>query len=256
MSCKLVDIEITELSFMKKRPKELYYIGNLDLLSRIKVSIVGTRRPCNYTKDFTFKLAQALTKRGIVIVSGAAMGVDAIAHRGAKSENTIAVMANGLDIEYPAVNKALIKDIKQNGLTLSFYPQGFKATKWSFVARNELVVALGDVLIVTEADLNSGSLRSVEFARQMGKKIYVLPHRLGESLGTNMLLQNNEAEPIYDIEEFANIFGQIEEKKDEFTEFLKTKPTFDEAIFRYGGRIYEAELDGLIAIENGYILIL
>jgi len=256
MNCKLVNIEIEELSLMKKRPKELYYIGNLNLLHKTKVSIVGTRRPCNYTKDFTFKLSQALSKRDVIIVSGAAMGVDAIAHRGAKSENTIAVMANGLNIEYPAVNRALIKDIKQEGLTLSFYPKNFKATKWSFVARNELVVALGDILIVTEADLNSGSLRSVEFAQKMGKKIYVLPHRLGDSLGTNMLLKNNEAKPIYDIEEFANRYGVVKEKKDEFTEFLKSKPTFDEAIFRYGEKIYEAELNGLIAIENGYIITL
>ena len=256
MNSKLVDFNIPQLQFMAKEPKELYYIGNRNMLNSPMVSIVGTRRPCNYTKDMTFKLAQALKKRGVVIVSGAAMGVDAIAHRGATPSNTIAVMANGLDIKYPAVNKSIIADIEKQGLTLSFYKDGFRATKWSFVARNELVVALGSVLIVTEADLNSGSLRSVEFALKMQKDIFVIPHRLNESLGTNELLENGLAKPIYNIEEFANSFGKIVEVKDEFLDYLNLKPTVDDAISKYGDKIYEAELEGLIAIENGYIVTL
>ena len=256
MSSKLVDFIIPQLKLMAKEPKELFYIGNKELINRKMVSIVGTRRPCNYTKDLTFKLAQALAKRGVTIVSGAAMGVDAIAHRGATPSNTIAVMANGLNIKYPAVNKSLIADIEKNGLTLSFYKDDFRATKWSFVARNELVVALGDKLIVTEADLNSGSLRSVEYALKMQKDIFVLPHRLGESLGTNNLLENGLAKPIYNIEKFANQFGKIIEVKNDFLNYLKQKPSIDEAIAKYGDKIYEAELEGLIAIENGYIITL
>jgi len=256
MNSKVVDFKIPQLSLMAKKPKELYYIGDRDLIEKVKVSIVGTRRPCNYTKDTTFKLSQALSRRGVVVVSGAAMGVDALAHRGAKPENTIAVMANGLDIEYPAVNKNLIQDIKTKGLCLSFFKDGFKATKWSFVARNELVVALGDVLVVTEADLNSGSLRSVEFALQMDKKIYVLPHRLNESMGTNNLIKNSKAEVIYNIEEFANSYGKLSKKEDSFLDYLSIKPTLDDAILKFGDRIYEAELEGLIAIENGYIVTL
>ena len=256
MSSKLVDFNIPELKLMAKEPKELFYIGNSNLIQNKMVSIVGTRRPCNYTKDFTFKLAQALAKRGVTIVSGAAMGVDAIAHRGATPSNTIAVMANGLNIKYPAVNRNLIADIEKNGLTLSFYKDGFRATRWSFVARNELVVALGSILIVTEADLNSGSLRSVEFALKMQKDIYVLPHRLNESLGTNDLLEKGLAKPIYNIEEFANQFGEIVEVKDDFLNYLKQKPTVNEAISKFGDKVYEAELEGLIAIENGYILTL
>ena len=256
MSSKKVDFKIPQLQLMAKEPKELFYIGNSNMVNKPMVSIVGTRRPCNYTKDMTFKLAQALKKRGVVVVSGAAMGVDAIAHRGATPSSTIAVMANGLNIKYPAVNKSIISDIEKNGLTLSFYKDGFRATKWSFVARNELVVALGSVLIVTEADLKSGSLRSVEFALKMQKDIYVLPHRLGESLGTNELLEKGLAKPIYNIEEFANNFGEIAEVRDDFLEYLKQKPTIDNAVSKFGDRVYEAELEGLIAIENGYIITL
>ena len=254
MSCKVVDFEIKELSLMSKIPKKLWYIGNNSLLFKKKVSIVGSRRPTNYTRDFTYKLSKELSKRGVIVVSGAAMGVDAIAHQGAGVKNTIAVMANGLDIKYPAVNKNIIENIEKNGLTLSFFEPGFKATKWSFVARNELVVALGDILIVTEANLNSGSLRSVEFALKMGKEIFVLPHRLNDSLGTNELLEKGLASPIYNLEKFANRFGKIKEIKDDFTQFLKNRPTLDEAISKYGDKIYEAELEGLITIENGYII--
>lgn len=248
--------DIAELKLMRKAPQELWCIGNTGLLDKRKVSIVGTRRPSSYTKDFTFKLAKALSRRGVAVVSGAAMGVDATAHRGAGVHNTIAVMANGLDIKYPAVNKNLILDIEKNGLTLSFYKPTFKATKWSFVARNELVVALGEVLIVTEAELKSGSMRSVEYALKMGKEIFVLPHRLSESSGTNSLLKEKKAKAIYDIETFANRFGEVTETKDAFIEYLQNSPSFQEALALYGDKIYEAELEGLIAIENGIIRLL
>jgi DNA processing protein len=228
----------------------------MDLLKRPKVSIVGTRRPSNYTRQFTYSLASALAKRGVCVVSGAAMGVDTIAHTGAGEENTIAVVANGLDIRYPAVNKTLIEGIENKGLLLSQFNDGFRATGWSFVVRNELVVALGDILIVTEADLNSGSMRSVEYALKMGKEIFVLPQRLDESLGTNQLLQHKQATAIHDIEVFASTFGQIakdELEKDDFFYFCQKTPTFDESLKKFGDRVYEAELEGVITIQNGIV---
>ena len=245
-----------ECEQMARIPKELWYIGNQELLEYPKVSIVGTRRPLAYTKDYTYKLARALAKRGVVVVSGAAMGVDAIAHQGAGADKTIAVMANGLDIRYPAVNKNLITDIEQKGLTVSFYEVGFRARSWSFVARNELVVALGEVLIVTEAELKSGSMRSVEYALSMGKEIFVLPHRLSESSGTNSLLFEGKAKAIYNIEAFANSFGVVEQEEDPFIEFLETSPTLEVALAKYGDRVYEAELEGLIVIKDGIIQLL
>jgi len=256
MSFKIqrVQEEIAELSFMKKQPKDIFFVGDSNLLKRKKVSIVGTRRPSQYTKEYTFTLARELAKRGVVIVSGAAMGVDAIAHKGAGANNTIAVMANGLDIKYPATNKKLIEEIYHNGLALSFFEEGFRATKWSFVLRNELVVALGDILIVTEANLKSGTLRSVEYALKMGKEIYVLPHRLNESLGTNALLENHQAKPIYNIEEFVNGFGELEKSDDEFLSYLQTKPLLEEALAKFGEKVYEAELEGIIAIEYGKVI--
>ena len=255
MSKNIIE-SIESLHLMKKYPKELFYTGNLSLLKRPKVSIVGTRRPSAYTRQFTYALSLALAKRGVCIVSGAAMGVDAIAHEGAGPSNTIAVVANGLDIRYPATNKNLIQSIESEGLVLSQFKDGFRATGWSFVVRNELVVALGDILVVTEASLNSGSMRSVEFAQKMNKPIFVLPHRLEESTGTNSLLHKGEAEAIYNIEDFVSQFGIGVEsaiEKDDFFYFCQTFPTFDDCLAKFGERVYEAELEGLITIQEGIV---
>ena len=201
-------------------------------------------------------MTKALSKRGVCVVSGAAMGVDAIAHEGAGAENTIAVVANGLNIRYPVVNSGLIESIESKGLILSQFNDGFRATGWSFVVRNELVVALGDILIVAEADLDSGSMRSVEYALRMGKEIYVLPQRLGESLGTNQLLKEGKAESIIDIETFVSRFGEessSDMQKDDFYYFCQSSPTFDDTVSKFGDKIYEAELEGLVTIHNGIV---
>jgi len=255
MSEKITEY-ITQLDVMRKYPSELFYKGDLSLLKRPKVSIVGTRRPMSYTREYTYTLAKALSQRGVCVVSGAAMGVDGMAHKGAGAENTIAVVANGLDIRYPVVHTSLIASIEEKGLVLSQFNDGFITTAWSFVVRNELVVALGDILVVTEAELKSGSMRSVEFALKMGKEIFVLPHRLGESMGTNALLKEGKATVITDVEAFASRFGNIvakEVEKDEFFYFCQNMPTLDQTIEKFGERVYEAELEGIISIENGLV---
>jgi len=252
----LVDFHIDALEAMKKYPATLHYKGNLELLKAPKVAIVGTRRPIAYAKQQTTQLVQALTKRGVVIVSGGAMGIDAIAHAAATPQHTIAVYASGIDIRYPSINRELLANIEEQGLALSQFEPNFKAAGWSFVVRNELVVALGDILIVAQADLNSGSLWSVEYALAMGKKVYVLPHRLDESKGTNKLLHDAQAEAIYSIEAFASQFGVAAENsipKDDFFYFCQSFPTVEEAVSKFGDRIYEAEFDGIITIENGMV---
>lgn len=257
---KKVTDYIVALENMKKYPKELYALGDVSLLNRPKVSIVGTRRPSIYTQELTRSLAHTLAKRGVCLVSGAAMGVDALVHQGAGFNNTIAVVANGLDIRYPSINRHIIESIEKEGLVLSQFPQRTKAAPWSFVIRNELVVALGDILIVTEADENSGSMRSVEFALKMNKEIYVLPQRLGESVGTNKLLEDGLAKPIYNIDSFADKYGIVPNndtlQKDEFFYFCQKSPTLDDAVLKYQERVYEAELEGLIQIENGLVRLL
>ncbi|QHG90665.1 DNA-processing protein DprA [Sulfurimonas sp. CVO] len=257
---KIVKNKIPELFSMKSYPKQLFYNGNLELLQRVKVSIVGSRKPTKYSREYIQKISLALSKNGICVVSGGAMGIDATAHSGAGSFNTIAVLPCGIDMRYPAVNKNLLNNIGNNGLLLSQFELGFRATPWSFIVRNELVVALGDVLIVGEADIDSGTMRSVEFALKMGKEIFVLPNRLGESEGTNQLIKESKAEAIYDIDEFVSKFSSSTtlgvSNKDDFIEFCSANPTYDEALAKYPQRIFEAELSGEIQIVNGRVLVL
>lgn len=252
MSQKIIS-KIKELNQMKKYPDDLFYKGNLDLLNRRKVSIVGSRKPTKYSALYTNKISSELSKRGVVIISGAAIGVDAIAHKASDITNTIAVVANGLDIKYPSINQKLIEEIEKKGLILSSYEDGQKPRNYSFVQRNEIVVALGEILIVTHADEKSGTLTSIDYALKMGKKVYALPQRLDESLGTQKLVAKGLIEPIYDLEEFFDSFGKLDKKEDEFTLYLNSFPPYDEAMQKFGNKIFELELEGKIKIENGVI---
>lgn len=234
---------------IRQAPSELYFSGNTSLLDRTLVSIVGTRKPRSYTKELTTKLASKLSQVGVVIVSGGAIGVDTIAHKNSYP-NTIAVMANSLDIYYPAINRKLFDDIYKNSLALSEYKEDSKARIYTFVHRNRIVTALGECLIVTEADEGSGSLRSVEFAIEYGKKIYVLPHRSGESKGTQKLVESGVAEVIYDIDKFVNKFGTLKTVDDDIISFCHNNPTLADALAKFGDKIYEYELEGKIIIKD------
>lgn len=250
--------KISELEAMKKYPKELFYRGNLELLKRKKVSIVGSRKPTKYSREMTHKLSTALSKHDVCVVSGGAMGIDAIAHRGAKSSNTIAVLPCGIDVKYPAVNKNLLLEIEKDGLLLSQFQDTQKATPWSFVVRNELVVALGDILVVGEAELKSGSMRSIEFALKMKKDIYVFPQRIGESGATNELLKSGDAKAIYDIDQFVESISGVKTKEvalDPFLDFCKTNPSYEELVKKFADRVFEAELSGEIEVQNGRVVL-
>jgi len=252
----ILEQKLDELSSMKSYPSEIYYDGNLELLKRVKVSIVGSRKTSKYSREQTHKLSSSLSKAGVCVVSGGAMGVDAVAHLGAGSSNSIAVLPCGINIKYPAVNKNLLTDIQNQGLLLSQFEENAKARPWSFVVRNELVVALGEVLVVAEAELDSGSMRSIEFALKMGKEIFVFPHRLGESGATNELLKEGKAKAIYDIAAFVSRFGSLEieeTEQDPFLAFCENSPTYEEACSKYPDKIFEAELNGDIEVKNGKV---
>jgi len=156
----------SEFTCLQDSPSKMYYRGNTSLLKLRKVSIVGSRKAYAYSRNITQSLALELSKRDVCVVSGAAMGIDALAHE-ASFPNTIAVLANGLDIIYPKVNKKLLLKMQDNALLLSEYEDTTQAKPYSFVHRNRLVVALGEVLVVAQADLNSGSMRSVEYALEI-----------------------------------------------------------------------------------------
>jgi DNA processing protein len=236
------------LNQLHKPPEKLFFRGREALLNERRISIVGTRHPSQYSKEMTKRLSQGLAARGVVVVSGAAMGVDALAHTGAFPQ-TIAVMANSLDISYPAVNKKLIHRLHEEALTLSEYTENTRATKYSFVVRNRIVVALGEALIIVEADENSGTMRSAQIAIELQKPIYVLSQRVGDSLGTQKLVADGHAEIITDVDLFLNRFGEVVAPEGVLAYFQTTR-SLKESLKKFGDKIYEWELEGKIIIKN------
>jgi len=255
-----LDFHINDLELMKKYPKDLFYKGNTKLLKEKKIAVVGSRKPNKYARELTTKLVARLADSGVCIVSGGAIGVDAIAHKAAGAKKTIMVAATGLDKRYPAINKNLIREIENEGLVLSQFNAGTPSTRYNFVLRNELIVALGEVLIVAYADESSGTMRSVAYALEMGKKIYVLPHRVGESQGTNRLLMEKNAEAIYDIDHFVSQFCgvelKLEKSNDPFFDFCQQYPNYNDVYAKFPNRLFEEELLGNISVKNGMITVL
>ncbi|MGP1484748.1 MAG: DNA-processing protein DprA [Campylobacter sp.] len=245
-----------QLKRVKNPPKQLFYKGNLNLLSGQLVSIVGSRRATSYTKECVFKLSKMLSKAGVCVVSGGALGVDIEAHRGALP-NTIGVFGNGLDKIYPKSNAKIINEIYSKSLAISEYEPSTPPLPHNFLQRNRIVVGLSKALVVAQADLQSGSMQSAKMAIQMGVDIYVLPQRIGESDGTNALLASGKAKLIDNFENFVMKFGTKNDEKtdsDEIVNFCKNGANLDEVLARFGDKIYEYELLGRVKISGLRVL--
>ncbi len=181
-------------------PQKLYYIGRLPEDRRPTVAIVGTRKPTNYGKEVTERLAADLAAKGVVIISGLALGVDGIAHTAALKAKgtTIAVLGNGLDHIYPAAHQSLAESIvASGGSLLSEYSPETPARSYQFLERNRIVSGLADAIIITEAAARSGTLNTAMHALSQGKEVFVVPGNITSpmSLGCNTLLKQG-ATPI------------------------------------------------------------
>lgn len=257
------------LARLKNPPKQLFYKGDLGLLDSFKVAIVGTRAPNPYTKSLTTKLASAIAKYAVV-VSGGALGVDIIAHQGA-FPRTIMVSPSSLDIIYPRENAKLIQKIADSALILSEYERAYSPHRFSFLERNRIVVALSDIVILPQGDLKSGTSASANYALNLGKPIFTLPHRYNESTLTNALLAQGKARAIYNIDDFVEKYiaphsslrdlttpnrGNPQTnniKSDEILTFCAKNPSFEEAFAKFGDKILEYEFEGLLVREGNTI---
>ena len=193
------------------KPKIVYFVGTLPTDRPPVVAIVGTRKPTSYGKEVTFNLAYNLAKKGVIIVSGLALGVDAIAHRAALEAGgtTIAVMAGGLDSIYPANHRALAKQIVTNGgALLSEYAPGILARDFQFLQRNRIVSGLADAVIVTEAAARSGTLSTVMHALDQNREVFAVPGNITSpmSVGPNRLLQQG-AHPALNADDVLHIIA-------------------------------------------------
>jgi DNA processing protein len=181
-------------------PKKLYFMGKIPDMRLPTVAIIGTRKPTSYGKEVTYQLAFDLASRGVVIVSGLALGIDAIAHRGALDAGgiTLAVLGNGLDTIYPANNQNLAKEIlAKNGALISEYEPDVDARGFQFLERNRIVSGLSDAVIVTEAAIHSGTMSTVAHALEQGREVFVVPGNITSPLsaGCNKLIKQG-AHPI------------------------------------------------------------
>lgn len=194
-----------------KVPETLHFMGALPEERRTTVAIVGTRKPTAYGKEVTAQLAYSLASRGIVIVSGLALGVDGIAHRSAIEAGgiTLAVLANGLPQISPATHRELAQSIIQHGgCVISEYPEGTDARGFQFLERNRLVSALSDAVIITEAAARSGTLNTASHALEQGKEVFVVPGNITSpmSAGCNSLLRQG-ATPVTKAEDILEVIA-------------------------------------------------
>lgn len=184
---------------IKNHPPLLSVRGNKKALLKKSVSMVGTRHATIVGMNFIADLAQKFSAENYVVVSGMAMGTDAAAHKGALrtvgDSQTIAVLAGGVDYIWPLENESLYWEIVERGAVVSEMPVGFVPVVSNFVIRNRLIAWLGQKLILGEADLNSGSMKTAEFAYESNREIWAIPSHPTDSrsFGPNSLIKSGRA---------------------------------------------------------------
>ena len=207
------------LSEISDPPDILYVKGEFPLAEKY-LTVVGTRKPSSYGKDAVKTLIAGLRGLPVAIVSGLALGTDALAHEAALENNipTIAVPGSGLGdkVLYPAANRELAKRILQaGGCLISEFEENFKATDFSFPQRNRIMAGISQATLVIEAQIKSGTLITAKFATEYNRDILAVPGSIFSSLseGPHMLIRLG-ATPITTPEELRAALGfKIEEKK-------------------------------------------
>lgn len=198
------------LRMIKNPPETLYYTGNLALASRTCISVVGSRRGTAYGRWVARLLGSKTAQYGITLVSGLAAGIDAASHQSALDHQgpTIAVLGTGIDICYPRSNQPLMAEIEEKGLILTEYPPGFRATSYSFPARNRIISGLSMATVVVEAGISSGSLITAGFSEDQGRRTYGVPGNINSlfSAGTNKLIADG-ALPMTSFEDILDDLG-------------------------------------------------
>lgn len=180
---------------IKNPPKQLYLEGNINLLNTNIISIIGSRSCTENGIKLATKFAKELSKQGIVIASGMATGIDSAAHRGTLKVKgkTIAVLGSGFNNIFPKENIKLYHEIiKNNGLVITEYEPNIEPSSNRFLERNRIVSGLSIGILVVEAAHRSGTSVTARLATEQEKKIFVLPHEIGDihGVGTNRLIRN------------------------------------------------------------------
>lgn len=213
MSLNESDVPL-KLRNIPQPPDVLYTFGeNLKVILKYPLlTVVGTRKVSAYGRQVTSQLVSEVAQSGVGIISGLAIGVDAIAHQCALDNGvpTIAVLPCGIDTVYPRSHYNLAQNIlKQGGVLVSEYPEGSKiAFKSNFIERNRIVAGLGDALLVTEATEKSGTMHTARFALEQGRTVLAVPGNITSpgSRGTNNLIKSG-AIPVTEVGDILHAMG-------------------------------------------------
>jgi DNA processing protein len=197
-------------------PLVLWAIGpaRLDEMTQRAAAIVGTRAATSYGEQVTADLAAGLAERDVVVVSGGAYGIDGAAHRAALAADgvTVAVLAGGLDIPYPAGHSGLLHRIGGNGLLVTEYPPGVRPARHRFLTRNRLVAAFAGAAVVVEAGLRSGAANTAAWARVLGRVVGAVPGPVTSSASTGChALLRAGAEVVTRAEDIVELVGRVGE---------------------------------------------
>jgi len=222
---KIKTLFLTDADYPKRllncydSPTLLFYKGTADLNASKVISIVGTRSNTDYGKQFTENLVKDLSEQNMIIISGLAHGIDAIAHKSAIKNRlpTVGVVGHGLDKVYPSENTGLAKDmIKAGGGILSEFFSGTKPDKHNFPLRNRIVAGLSDATVVVETNIKGGSMITAKLADAYNRDVFAVPGRSIDkaSSGCNHLIKYNKAILLTDTDELLDILGWREKKKE------------------------------------------
>jgi DNA processing protein len=173
--CRVSDQYPFQLGEIDNPPFILYYLGGFSGLEKPAVAVVGTRTPSSRASAQAYSLGKELGRAGITVVSGLALGIDAMAHRGCLDGGgvTLAVLGCGLDGIYPASNRPLARRILENGgALLSEYPPGTRPYRWNFPERNRIISGLALGTVVVEAPDRSGALYTAHFSLDQGRELW------------------------------------------------------------------------------------
>jgi DNA processing protein len=183
-------------------PPALFALGRLELLRRPAVAIVGSRDHSRYGGQVCREVAGQAAAAGLVVVSGMARGLDAVAHAAALDAGgcTIGVLGNGFGVIYPAANRELYRRAAERGLLLTEFPPGDRPNAGSFPRRNRLISGLARVTVVVEAKAGSGALITADAALEQGREVMAVPGPVTSpvSWGTNRLIRDG-ATPLLEI---------------------------------------------------------
>ncbi|KZS63189.1 MAG: DNA-processing protein DprA [Mycobacterium pseudokansasii] len=213
--------------------------ARLDEVVPRAAAVVGTRAATAYGEHIATDLSAGLAERDVAVISGGAYGIDGAAHRAALDCDgiTVAVLAGGIDVAYPAGHSSLLHRIGEHGLLITEYPPGVRPARYRFLTRNRLVAAVAGAAVVVEAGLRSGAANTAAWARALGRAVGAVPGPVtsSASAGCHVLLRDG-AELITRVDDIVELVGHIGELAAE----LPRPGTLFDGLSEPERRVYEA----------------